>query len=120
MGVTKETIKSGNGVDQPKKGDDVTIQYTGNLYDESKGQAAHFRGKQYVRTAKLLLSIQQVTCRRLMGYYISIGLTVLEDGVNLKQGSALARSSKASRWLYVCDKAYLSNGRQAGMKACHR
>ena len=64
MGVTKETIKAGNGVDQPKKGDDVTIQYTGNLYDESKGQAAHFRGKQYVHPTKLLLWIQTISVHK--------------------------------------------------------
>ena len=48
MGVTKETISPGNGTDRPVKGDEVTIQYTGNLFDESKGQAAHYRGKQCV------------------------------------------------------------------------
>jgi FK506-binding protein 1 len=31
----KKLIKSGNGVDTPKKGDEVTIQYTGWLYDAS-------------------------------------------------------------------------------------
>jgi FK506-binding protein 1 len=48
MGVTKKVIKGGNGTDWPKKGDDVTIEYTGNLYDESKGSENDYRGKQYV------------------------------------------------------------------------
>lgn len=45
MGVTRKVLKEGNGKDKPAKGDEVTIEYTGNLYDE----AAHhnnYRGKQ--------------------------------------------------------------------------
>lgn len=48
MGVTRKVLTKGNGTDRPKKGDTVTIEYTGNLYDESKGSKADFRGKQYV------------------------------------------------------------------------
>lgn len=47
MGVTKETLKSGNGQDIPKKGDTVSIHYTGCLYDESKPNQ-HYMGKQSV------------------------------------------------------------------------
>ncbi|MCJ1306999.1 FK506-binding protein 2B [Agyrium rufum] len=47
MGVTRKVIKSGNGVDKPKSGDTVTIAYTGNLYDESKGENNDFRGKEF-------------------------------------------------------------------------
>lgn len=36
MGVEKELLKAGNGKDYPTKGDEVTIEYTGNLYDESR------------------------------------------------------------------------------------
>ncbi|KAE8151824.1 peptidyl-prolyl cis-trans isomerase [Aspergillus avenaceus] len=36
MGVTKETISPGNGVDFPRKGDQVALHYTGWLYDPSK------------------------------------------------------------------------------------
>ena len=43
MGVTKETITPGNGVDRPKQGDTITMEYTGNLFDES---AANKKGKQ--------------------------------------------------------------------------
>ena len=46
MGVTKKIVKQGNGVDKPKPGDEVTIEYTGNLYDESKGESNDYRGKQ--------------------------------------------------------------------------
>lgn len=33
MGVTKNLIKSGNGTDRPKKGDTVTMEYTGWIYE---------------------------------------------------------------------------------------
>lgn len=36
MVVTRKLLKPGNGTDKPKKGDEVTIEYTGNLYDENK------------------------------------------------------------------------------------
>ena len=36
MGVTRKLLKAGNGTDKPKKGDEVTIEYTGNLYDEKR------------------------------------------------------------------------------------
>ena len=48
MGVQRKMYKAGNGVDFPKKGDNVTIEYTGNLYDEAAGAAADYRGAQYV------------------------------------------------------------------------
>lgn len=35
MGVTRKQLQEGNGKDKPKKGDEVTIEYTGNLYDET-------------------------------------------------------------------------------------
>ena len=43
MGVSKAILKEGNGKDYPKKGDHVTIEYTGNLYDP---EASGNRGKQ--------------------------------------------------------------------------
>ena len=46
MGVEKEVLKSGNGEDYPKKGDQVTIEYTGNLFDEEAGADNHYRGDQ--------------------------------------------------------------------------
>ena len=46
MGVEKKMVKQGNGVDRPKKGDTVTIKYTGNLYDEAVGSANDYRGKE--------------------------------------------------------------------------
>lgn len=46
MGVTKEQISPGNGVDKPKAGDTITMEYTGNLYDE---KAANKKGKQCVQ-----------------------------------------------------------------------
>lgn len=44
MGVTRKVLKEGNGIDKPKKGDEVTIEYTGNLFDENAGN--HNRGTQ--------------------------------------------------------------------------
>ena len=55
MGVTKQTITPGNGVDRPKKGDTITMEYTGNLYDEN---AANNKGKQYALTVVTLLSFR--------------------------------------------------------------
>ncbi|KAI4169868.1 MAG: hypothetical protein Q9188_002729 [Gyalolechia gomerana] len=46
MGVERKVLKKGNGTDKPKKGDEVTIEYTGNLYDESKADN-DYRGKQF-------------------------------------------------------------------------
>lgn len=45
MGVQKQILREGNGTDYPQNGDDVTIEYTGNLYDESKA-GDNYRGKQ--------------------------------------------------------------------------
>lgn len=45
MGVTRKVVSPGKGSDKPKKGDQVTIEYTGNLYDESEA-SNDFRGKQ--------------------------------------------------------------------------
>jgi FK506-binding protein 1 len=44
MGVTKKLISPGNGQDKPKKGDSITMEYTGNLYDQN---AADGKGKQF-------------------------------------------------------------------------
>ena len=40
---SRHVEKQGNGQDYPKKGDTVTIEYTGWLYDQSANQN---RGKQ--------------------------------------------------------------------------
>ncbi|MCJ1375698.1 hypothetical protein MMC20_006935 [Loxospora ochrophaea] len=46
MGVTRKVLKQGNGADMPKQGDEVTIEYTGNLFDESNA-GNNYRGKQF-------------------------------------------------------------------------
>ncbi|KAL8933882.1 MAG: hypothetical protein Q9211_005527, partial [Gyalolechia sp. 1 TL-2023] len=46
MGVERKVLKEGNGTDKPKKGDEVTIEYTGNLYDESEADN-DYRGKEF-------------------------------------------------------------------------
>jgi len=44
--LQKQLIKPGNGHDKPKKGDEVTIEYTGWLYDAAAA-ANQQRGKQF-------------------------------------------------------------------------
>ncbi|KAF2235642.1 peptidyl-prolyl cis-trans isomerase [Viridothelium virens] len=46
MGVDKRTLRSGNGQTFAKAGDNVTIEYTGYLYDPSQ-QTNGFRGKKF-------------------------------------------------------------------------
>ena len=48
MGVTRKVIKEGTSSEMPKKGDEVTVEYTGYLYDSNVGPEKDFRGKQYV------------------------------------------------------------------------
>lgn len=45
MGVTKTVISPGNGQQFPQKGDQISMHYTGCLYDEN---APNKMGKQYV------------------------------------------------------------------------
>ena len=44
MGVEKKIIKQGNGSDKPKKGDNVTMEYTGWLHEAGKPDN---KGNQY-------------------------------------------------------------------------
>ncbi|KAF2242927.1 peptidyl-prolyl cis-trans isomerase [Trematosphaeria pertusa] len=44
MGVEKQIVKPGNGVDTPKKHDEVSMEYTGWLYDET---AADKKGNKF-------------------------------------------------------------------------
>jgi len=44
MGVEKEVLSPGNGVDFPKKHDEVAMEYTGWLFDDTKGNK---KGKQF-------------------------------------------------------------------------
>ncbi|PGG97561.1 FK506-binding protein 1 [Blastomyces parvus] len=46
MGVTKLVLQNGNGVDKPKTGDDVVIDYTGCLYDPAAADK-HFMGDEF-------------------------------------------------------------------------
>ena len=46
MGVEKKLLTEGNGKDYPSKGDEVTIEYTGNLYDEAEA-SNDYRGNQF-------------------------------------------------------------------------
>ncbi|KAF2673447.1 peptidyl-prolyl cis-trans isomerase [Microthyrium microscopicum] len=46
MGVTKETLSAGNGVDKPKAGDKVSMDYTGWLHDPNAADN-QYRGNQF-------------------------------------------------------------------------
>ncbi|KAJ7083865.1 hypothetical protein C8R44DRAFT_822121 [Mycena epipterygia] len=58
MGVTIETLKPGNGVDFPKKGDIVCIHYVGTLVDDtgSKFDSSRDRGDPF----KTEIGVQKV------------------------------------------------------------
>lgn len=43
--LQKEVIREGNGIQKPKVGENVTIEYTGWLYDDNQPDK---RGKSYV------------------------------------------------------------------------
>ena len=43
MGVTKKLVQPGDGVTKAQKGDTITMEYTGNLYDPN---APEGKGKQ--------------------------------------------------------------------------
>ncbi|KAI9748710.1 MAG: hypothetical protein M1835_001731 [Candelina submexicana] len=44
MGISSQVIKNGNGTDYPKRGDTITIEYTGYLYEPS-AEANDYKGK---------------------------------------------------------------------------
>ncbi|KAJ3058948.1 FK506-binding protein 1 [Rhizoclosmatium hyalinum] len=48
MGVTKEVLKAGDGKNFPKKGDTVTMHYTGTLNNGSKFDSSVDRGQPFV------------------------------------------------------------------------
>ncbi|KAI8833987.1 hypothetical protein BJ741DRAFT_610686 [Chytriomyces cf. hyalinus JEL632] len=56
MGVTKEVLQAGDGKNFPKKGDTVTMHYTGTLTDGSKFDSSRDRGKPFVTK----IGVQQV------------------------------------------------------------
>ncbi|PGG99246.1 hypothetical protein AJ79_08609 [Helicocarpus griseus UAMH5409] len=49
MGVTKRVLRNGNGADKPIKGDEVSIDYTGCIYDPN-AQGKYFMGDEFDST----------------------------------------------------------------------
>ena len=43
MGVQKQVLQQGNGTDKPKKGDNISMEYTGWLHEPSANEQ---KGKQ--------------------------------------------------------------------------
>lgn len=56
MVVEKKTLIEGNGVDYPKKGDNVALHYTGCLYDASKPESHHMGFKSVLHSCVAMLS----------------------------------------------------------------
>ena len=98
MGVSKDVLQNGNGKDYPSKGDEVTIEYTGNLYDESKADN-HYRGQQCNSHNRSSSACQ------LTGGLDSIRLLVVGTS---RQRSEWAKSSKVHHFNASCEKAVLT------------
>ncbi len=50
MSVTTKILERGDDTNKPTKGDVVTVEYIGNLYDEAMGAEANYRGREWVQT----------------------------------------------------------------------
>ena len=64
--LDRKVLSSGNDTDYPKVGDEVTIEYTGWLYDSSKPDQ-EYKGKKYVIFSGLRM-IPSVSCSNLMNH----------------------------------------------------
>lgn len=61
MAVAKIIAKKGNGTDKPKRGDLVTMDYVGYLYDPSKVSRG-YRGKKYAASVHCLEDTADSCC----------------------------------------------------------
>jgi hypothetical protein len=78
QGVTKTILRPGNGRDSPHTGDTVVIDYTGYLYDETRGENEYFMGTQCVpANSKRLAHLPSIPSPSM-----NLGIPRLEGSVN--------------------------------------
>ncbi len=71
MGVDRKVIQEGNGKDYPKPGDNVTIEYTGNLWDPHA--TPHNQGKQFVPPTLQYTKTRKLTSMWFRRFDTSVG-----------------------------------------------
>ncbi|KAK2739575.1 hypothetical protein FQN57_006537 [Myotisia sp. PD_48] len=52
MGITKKTVHPGDGKSRPVKGDQVTMEYRGCLFDASQGEKNNYMGREFDSSQK--------------------------------------------------------------------
>ncbi|KAF2092245.1 peptidyl-prolyl cis-trans isomerase [Saccharata proteae CBS 121410] len=91
MGVEKQTINPGNGADKPKKGDDVTMEYTGYLFDSS---AKDNKGKKFDSSVGRADFITKIGLGRVIkGWDEGILGNASQEGMSLGEKATLTISS---------------------------
>lgn len=87
MGVTKETLRPGNGQDMPGAGDTVQIHYTGCLFDEAR-EDSHYMGSQCAAAFRSLVPEDRA------------------DGEQVRQLVPARTAAEDADWGWGCDSRY--------------